>query len=290
MNDTKKNLLIILLGALLIFGSIYAATRNVTANDQSTNETIKLGLLSFHTNLSYALESAESENKMIYIYGQSEDCGWCKKFEAESLSDERIIGILNENYILVSVDTVKQKSLALKLGIRGTPHSIFTTSEGQEITGARIPGYMDPEFFYLHLSGIINVTANDQSTNDSYETIKLGLLAFHTNLSDALESAESENKMIYIYGRSEDCGWCKKFEAESLSDERIIGILNENFILLSIDTVKQTSLALTLGIRGTPHSIFTTSEGQEITGARIPGYMDPESFYLHLSGIINNEE
>ena len=158
MNDSKKNLLIILLGALLIFGSIYAATRNVTANDQSTadgNETIKLGLLSFHTNLSYALESAESENKMIYIYGHSENCGWCKQFEAESLSDERIIGILNENYILLSIDTAKQKPLALNLGIRGTPHSIFTTSEGQEIPGARIPGYMDPEFFYLHLSGTI---------------------------------------------------------------------------------------------------------------------------------------
>ncbi|HUW67570.1 MAG TPA: thioredoxin fold domain-containing protein [Candidatus Nanoarchaeia archaeon] len=159
MNDSKKNLLIILLGALLIFGSIYAATRNVTANDQSTadgNETIKLGLLSFHTNLSYALESAESENKMIYIYGHSENCGWCKQFEAESLSDERIIGILNENFILLSIDTVKQTSLALNLGIRGTPHSIFTTSEVQEIPGARIPGYVDREFFHLHLSGIIN--------------------------------------------------------------------------------------------------------------------------------------
>lgn len=159
MTDTKKNLLIILLGGLLIFGSIYAATSNDNANDQLTNDgnaTVKLGLLTFHTNLSYALESGQSENKMIYIYGQSEDCGWCKKFEAESLSDERIISIFNENFILVSVDTVKQKSLALTLGIRGTPHSIFTTSEGQEITGARIPGYMDPESFYLHLSGIIN--------------------------------------------------------------------------------------------------------------------------------------
>jgi thioredoxin-related protein len=159
MTDTKKNFLIILLGALIIFGSIYTVTRNVNANDQSTNdinETTKLGLLTFHTNLSYALESAQSENKMIFIYARSENCGWCKKFEAESLSDERIIGILNENYILARVDTVKQKSLALDLGIRGTPHSIFTTSKGQEIPNARIPGYLDQESFYLHLSGIIN--------------------------------------------------------------------------------------------------------------------------------------
>jgi thioredoxin-related protein len=156
MTYSKKNLLTILLGGLLIFGSIYTANWNVNANDQSTADaTVKLGLLTFHTNLSYALESAQSENKMIYIYGRSENCGWCKQFEAESLSDERIIGILNEKYILLCIDTAKQKPLALNLGIRGTPHSIFTTSEGQEIPGARIPGYMDPEFFYLHLSGII---------------------------------------------------------------------------------------------------------------------------------------
>ncbi|MBE0523173.1 MAG: DUF255 domain-containing protein [Methanosarcinales archaeon] len=159
MSDTKKILLTILLGALIIFGSIYTSTRNNNANDQSSNDgnaTVKLGLLTFHTNISQALETARSENKMIYIYARSEFCGWCKQFEAESLSDERIIGILNENFILVRVDAVKQKSLALNLGISVTPYSIFTTSEGKDIPGARIPGYMDQESFYLHLSGIIN--------------------------------------------------------------------------------------------------------------------------------------
>lgn len=120
--------------------------------------------------------------------------------------------------------------------------------------------------------------------------LRLGELTFHTTISDALHAAQSEDKMIYIYGRSQFCGWCKKFEAESFNDERIVALLNENFILLSIDTVEQGDTAVSLGIRVTPSSVFTTSEGQEIVGTRIPGYTDPDTFYQHLNEIINNEE
>ncbi|TFH46223.1 MAG: DUF255 domain-containing protein [ANME-2 cluster archaeon] len=157
MNLTRQNILIFLVGGLLILSSIYVAASNDTkASVSIDNSTVKLGGLMFMTNMTDALERSQLENKMIYIYGRSEFCGWCKKFEAESLSDERIKRILNENFILVRVDTVDQKSLALSLGIRGTPTSIFTTSEGQEIPGSRLPGYSDQDSFYQHLNGLID--------------------------------------------------------------------------------------------------------------------------------------
>jgi len=157
MNLTRQNILILLVSGLLILGFIYVvASNDAEAVDSNDNSTVKLGGLIFQTNMSDALESAQLENKMIYIYGMSEFCGWCKKFETESLSDERIKRILNENFILVRVDTVDQKSLALSLGIRGTPTSIFTTPEGQEIPGSRLPGYLDQDAFYQHLNGLID--------------------------------------------------------------------------------------------------------------------------------------
>ena len=157
MNLTKQNILIILVGGLLIGGSAYVAARNDTETpDSNGNSTVKLGGLLFQTDMSTALEQAQLENKMIYIYGESEFCGWCRKFEAESLSNERIMRILNENFILVRVDTINQRSLASSLGIRGTPTSIFTTSEGQEIPGSRLPGYLDQDAFYQHLNGLID--------------------------------------------------------------------------------------------------------------------------------------
>ncbi|MCL7411982.1 MAG: DUF255 domain-containing protein [Methanosarcinales archaeon] len=132
-----------------------------------------------------------------------------------------------------------------------------------------------------------NATALPDEVNTT--TLNLGQLTFQTSIGDAMHRAQSENKMIFIYGRSLSCGWCKKFEAESFNDERITSLLNENFVLLSIDTVEQRDIAINLGIRATPTSIFTTPNGQEIIGTRIPGYMDQDSFYEHLNEVINNE-
>ncbi|MBW6517356.1 MAG: DUF255 domain-containing protein [ANME-2 cluster archaeon] len=132
-----------------------------------------------------------------------------------------------------------------------------------------------------------NATALPDEVNTT--TLNLGQLTFQTSIGDAMHRAQSENKMIFIYGRSLSCGWCKKFEAESFNDERITSLLNENFVLLSIDTVEQRDIAINLGIRATPTSIFTTPDGQEIIGTRIPGYMDQDSFYEHLNEVINNE-
>jgi thioredoxin-related protein len=159
MTLAKQHILVLLTGVLLVIGAAYAFTRDATEAaepDAIDNSTVKIGKLIFQTDLGTVLEQAKAENKMIYIYGMSEFCGWCKKFEAESLSDERIMSILNEHFILVRVDTVKQRDLAANLGIRGTPASIFTTSDGQEISGSRIPGYLDHDSFYKHLNGLID--------------------------------------------------------------------------------------------------------------------------------------
>lgn len=134
---------------------------------------------------------------------------------------------------------------------------------------------------------------NDKATaipaSENTGTLKLGQLTFRTSISEAMHRAQSEDKMIFIYGRSLSCGWCKKFEAESFNDERITSLLNENFVLLTIDTVEQRNIAVNLGIRTTPTSIFTTSDGQEIIGTRIPGYVDQDFFYGHLNKVIHNE-
>lgn len=159
MNANTKNILMVLLGVLILSGSVYLLNQNNSVEAQpegdSNVNTISLGSLTFQTSISDALHSAQAEDKMIYIYGRSDSCGWCKKFEAESFNDERIINLLNEHFILLSINTYKQRSTATDLGIRGTPTSIFTTSDGQEIPGTRIPGYADSSRFYTHLNDMI---------------------------------------------------------------------------------------------------------------------------------------
>ncbi len=121
------------------------------------------------------------------------------------------------------------------------------------------------------------------SRNDS-EFIKLGGLSFHNSIDQGINEAKNKSKPIFLYFRSETCYWCIRFEEEALSDERVIDLLNENFILISIDTFKQKNAALNLNVRSTPFMIFFNKEGEEIS--RIPGYLPTGEFIVQLDMIM----
>ncbi len=127
---------------------------------------------------------------------------------------------------------------------------------------------------------------NSQSERDA-AYIKLGGLSFHTSIDAGISEAKNLGKPIFLYFRSETCYWCKKFEEEALSDKRIIDILNNNFVIVSIDTFKQKNVARTLGVRSTPFMIFFTKDGEEIS--RIPGYIPADEFLVKLNSILNKE-
>src|SRR5665648_194630 len=69
--------------------------------------------------------------------------------------------------------------------------------------------------------------------------MRLGNLEFYTSLNQAAQFASDNDKMLFVYLRSESCGWCKKFESESFRDDSITSLLNTNFVLLTIDIYKQ---------------------------------------------------
>ena len=161
---------LIIIGIPLLFLAVIAAAQSAgwIASEQSSLEDsvenvplpdgdmLRLGNLNFHTSLDTGLEKANESGRMVLVYLRSESCGWCKKFEAESFKDIRIIKILNENFELVTLDTVKQRELATSLKVRGTPTEIFLRSDGVEIKEARIGGYVDADTFYTQLNNIVN--------------------------------------------------------------------------------------------------------------------------------------
>ena len=127
----------------------------------------------------------------------------------------------------------------------------------------------------------------ESTTLPDGEILRLGKLNFYTSLDRGLEKANESDKLVFVYLRSESCGWCKKFEAESFNDIRVIKILNENFELVALDTVKQRELATSLKVRATPTELFLKPDGIEIKDARIPGYVDADTFLILLNKIID---
>jgi len=142
---------------VLLSGCLSAQSGNSTANklNSSNNETGKITLqgLTFNTQVQPALETAKAQGKPVFIYARSQVCGWCKKFEEETFTNQTVIKKLNENFILVSIDVYDQRTESTDLRVRGTPTEIFLNENGIEIK--RIPGYTETQLFLDTINEII---------------------------------------------------------------------------------------------------------------------------------------
>jgi thioredoxin-related protein len=115
------------------------------------------------------------------------------------------------------------------------------------------------------------------------EKLTLKDLKFNTNLTAARNVANETGEPLFVYFRSDSCGWCKKFEEESFTNKTIVGILSDNFTLATIDVYKQRNITRYYGVRGTPHELFLYANGTEIK--KLPGYVDNQTFLNTINEI-----
>jgi thioredoxin-related protein len=116
-----------------------------------------------------------------------------------------------------------------------------------------------------------------------YGKLELKDLKFFTNLTKAYDVSNKTGEPLFVYFRSETCGWCKKFEEESFTNSSIVEILSNNFTIVSIDVYKQKNITRLYGVRGTPHELFLYANGSEIK--RLPGYVDNQTFLNTINEI-----
>ncbi|MDD5474835.1 MAG: thioredoxin fold domain-containing protein [Candidatus Methanoperedens sp.] len=150
MTPKNKLITVIILGLALFLIANWVEA----ALSKSDGEYIKLGGLSFYTSIDTGTKDAKNLSKPIFLYFRSETCYWCIRFEEETLSDKYVIDILNKNFVLISIDTFKQKNVALNLNVRSTPYMIFFNKDGQEIS--RIPGYIPTNEFLVKLNEVMD--------------------------------------------------------------------------------------------------------------------------------------
>lgn len=133
--------------------------------------------------------------------------------------------------------------------------------------------------FVILISGCLSA----QSNNPDADTKILKGLKFYTALEPGLEIAKAQNKTAFIYFRSDSCGWCKKFEEETFTNQSVIKTLNEKFILVTIDVYDQKNETRNFRVRGTPTMVFIDPNDREIK--RIPGYVETDIFLNTINGI-----
>jgi thioredoxin-related protein len=118
---------------------------------------------------------------------------------------------------------------------------------------------------------------------DMQGRVQIQNMYFYTSLDEAAQAAMEESKPLFIYVRSETCGWCRKFEAETFTDEQVTSTLQTHFVSTVLNIQEDWQTIVKYGVRGTPTMIFLNSDGGEIT--RIQGYVPTEEFMQQLTHI-----
>ncbi|MBI9075667.1 MAG: thioredoxin family protein [Desulfatibacillum sp.] len=115
------------------------------------------------TSLSEAQSRAKNSSKQVYFHFYTDWCGYCKKMDATTFKDPKVIKYLNDHFLSVKLNPEKgddAKKLASQYRVRGFPAHGFS-ADGQTPLTAQ-PGYMAPEQFMMILEFL---------GSDSYKTM-----------------------------------------------------------------------------------------------------------------------
>jgi len=101
-----------------------------------------------------AIEDGIALKKHVILFAHSPFCPWCRKMEADTLENKKVIKLLNEKYIFVSIDLsteLETEDVPSKFLPRGTPTTfVIDPTTGDTLFTMR--GYKSPKSFIWRLS------------------------------------------------------------------------------------------------------------------------------------------
>jgi thioredoxin-related protein len=157
MTILRSALTLLLLASLPIAG--HSCARDDAAREQaSASEKQKKDLPTKWLAFDDGLAKARTENKPIFLEFYAEWCIFCKKFQKETINDQRVARMLSENFVYVRLDAENSKSrvryqgkslsnieLAQAFGINAYPSLVFLDSKAKPIT--ILSGFIPPNQF-----------------------------------------------------------------------------------------------------------------------------------------------
>ncbi|MFN2395078.1 MAG: thioredoxin family protein, partial [Bacteroidales bacterium] len=119
--------------ATIILQSIFmlAIVTFVTSYPASAHNHEKLNV--HEGNFDSALNHAAENNKLVFVKTYTDWCGWCKRMDANTLSDPDVIAYLNEHFVTVKIDAEKGEGpdFAEKYDAKSYPTILFFNADGE---------------------------------------------------------------------------------------------------------------------------------------------------------------
>jgi thiol-disulfide isomerase/thioredoxin len=79
-----------------------------------------------------AIQKSGELGRPVLVIFTAEWCSWCKKMKSETMTDSRVQSVL-KNYILVYVDTDKDRSPVRKFGVESLPSFVITNVNEEKL-------------------------------------------------------------------------------------------------------------------------------------------------------------
>ena len=149
---------------LKVMAAVICAAMAVSSHAAKVSKSVPNG---WGEDFAAAQKTAEKENKLILLaFSGSDWCGWCVKMDKEVYSDKKFIKKAKEKFVLVMIDSPRNKEILTKLAqrqnptltakysVRGFPCSVVVKPNGDEVK--RFGGYQrgGPDAFLAMLDEV----------------------------------------------------------------------------------------------------------------------------------------
>ena len=104
---------------------------------------------------------AKAENKLVLVDLSAEWCGFCKKMDATTWRDPKVLAAIEKDYVPVKIVDEKDPELAARYRDYGRPAIIIMDADGTELMHKR--GYMKPQWMEWLLQAVIQEQVSEES-------------------------------------------------------------------------------------------------------------------------------
>ena len=91
--------------------------------------------------------------------------------------------------------------------------------------------------------------------------------AYSGTFEEALKAAKEQNKKVVVDVYTDWCGWCKKMDKDSYSNNLIKDLIKENFVYVKLDAESSSSV---------------TYNGKSYTGTDLAAYFQVSGYPTHV--------
>ncbi|SHM86387.1 Thioredoxin-related protein [Cyclobacterium lianum] len=119
------------------------------------------------------------------------------------------------------------------------------------------------------------------------------------SFEEVIDKAAEQPKMILVDVYTDWCGWCKKMDKETFTDQNVIDYVNQNFYAVKLNAEDAKSkfefrgkeyteeeMARAMRVRSFPNFVIMDAAMENIT--QLPGYREAEPFVEALAALLEN--